>query len=77
MFGAAWAVCSPVSLWSTIASAITSGVSATGASRASVPNAVVVGRFGWFTNAYEHIGWLGVGALALLVVLLVVLACSS
>jgi len=65
-----------VSLWSTIASVITSGVSATGASRASVPNAVVVGRFGWFTNAWEHIGWIGVLALALLVVLLVVLAFS-
>jgi hypothetical protein len=37
---------------------------------------VAVGRFGWFTNAYEHIGWIGVIGLALLVVLLVVLALS-
>jgi len=65
-----------VSLWSTITSAITSGVRATGANRGSVSNAVVVGRFGWFTNAYEHIGWIGVVGLGLLVVLLVVVAVS-
>jgi len=65
-----------VSLWSTITSVITSGVKTTGANRANVPNAVVVGRFGWFTNAYEHIGWIGVFGLALLVVLFVVVAAS-
>jgi hypothetical protein len=65
-----------VSLWSTITSAITSGVKDTGANRGSVSNAVVVGRFGWFTNAYEHIGWIGVVGLGLLVVLLVVVAVS-
>ena len=61
-----------VSLWSTITSAITNGVKDTGANRGSVSNAVVVGRFGWFTNAFEHIGWIGVVGLALLVVLFVV-----
>ncbi|MHB1473765.1 MAG: hypothetical protein ACYCV4_09070 [Dermatophilaceae bacterium] len=66
-----------VSLWSTITNAITSGVKATGADRGSVSNAVVAGRFGWFTNAYEHIGWVGVIGLALLVVLFVVLALSK
>lgn len=66
-----------VSLWSTITNAITSGVKATGANRGSVSNAVVAGRFGWFTNAYEHIGWVGVIGLALLVVLFVVLALSK
>ena len=65
-----------VSLWSTITSVITSGVKATGASRGNVSSAVVAGRFGWFTNAYEHIGWIGVVGLGLLVVLLVVLALS-
>ena len=65
-----------VSLWSTITNAITSGVKATGANRGSVSNAVASGRFGWFTNAYEHIGWIGVIGLALLVVLFVVLALS-
>jgi len=65
-----------VSLWSTIASAITGGVSAPGAHRGSVSNAFGVARFGWFTNAYEHIGWIGVLALMLLTVLLVVLAVS-
>jgi hypothetical protein len=65
-----------VSLWSTITSAITSGATTTGASRGNVPNAVVVGRFGWFTNAYEHLGWIGVFGLALLVVLFVVVAVS-
>jgi hypothetical protein len=65
-----------VSLWSTIASAITGGVSAPGAHRGSVSNAVGVARFGWFTNAYEHIGWIGVLALMLLTVRLVVLAVS-
>ena len=66
-----------VSLWSTITNAITSGVKATGANRGSVSNAVAAGRFGWFTNAYEHIGWIGVIGLALLVVLFVVLALSK
>ncbi|NMM35579.1 MAG: hypothetical protein HHJ13_16610 [Phycicoccus sp.] len=66
-----------VSLWSTITNTITSGVKATGADRGSVSNAVAAGRFGWFTNAYEHIGWIGVIGLALLVVLFVVLALSK
>ena len=66
-----------VSLWSTITNAITSGVKATGANRGSVSNAVAAGRFGWFTNAYEHIGWIGVIGLVLLVVLFVVLALSN
>ena len=65
-----------VSLWSTITSLITSGARDTGANRGSVSNAVIVGRFGWFTNAYEHIGWVGVVGLALLVVLFVVVAVS-
>jgi hypothetical protein len=65
-----------VSLWSTMTSVITSGVKTTGANRANVTNAVAVGRFGWFTNAYEHIGWIGVFALALLVVLFVLVALS-
>ena len=65
-----------VSLWSTIASAITSGVKDTGARRGSVSTAVGAGRFGWFTNAYEHIGWIGVVGLALLAVLFVVQALS-
>ena len=65
-----------VSLWSTITSVITSGVKDTGANRGSISNAVVVGRFGWFTNAYEHIGWIGVIGLALLAVLFLVVALS-
>jgi hypothetical protein len=65
-----------VSLWSTITNAITSGVKATGADRGNVSSAVVAGRFGWFTNAYEHIGRIGVVGVALLVVLFVVLALS-
>jgi len=65
-----------VSLWSTITSAITSGARDTGANRGSVSNAVIVGRFGWFTNAFEHVGWIGVIGLALLVVLFVVVAVS-
>ena len=65
-----------VSLWSTITNAITSGVKATGANRGSVSNAVAAGRFGWFTNAYEHIGWIGVVGVALLVVLFLVMAIS-
>jgi hypothetical protein len=65
-----------VSFWSTTTSAITSGVQATGADRGRVSSAVVAGRFGWFTNAYEHIGWIGVVGLGLLVVLLVALAIS-
>ncbi len=65
-----------VSLWSTITSVITSGVKATGADRGNVSTAVGLGRFGWFTNAYEHVGWIGVIGLVLLVVLLVGLAVS-
>ena len=65
-----------VSLWSTISNAITRGVKATGADRGNVSSAVVAGRFGWFTNAYEHIGWIGVVGVALLVVLFLVLAFS-
>jgi hypothetical protein len=65
-----------VSLWSTITTVITGGVNATGANRGSVSNALVVGRLGWFTNAYQQIGWIGVIGLALLVVLFVVLALS-
>src|SRR5665647_3258929 len=65
-----------VSFWSTITSAITNGIKASGADRGNVSNAVVVGRFGWFTNAYEHIGWIGVVGLAVLVVLFAALAIS-
>jgi hypothetical protein len=65
-----------VSLWPMITSAITSQVKTNGANRGKVPNAVVTGRFGWFTNAYEHIGWIGVVGLALLVVLFLALALS-
>ncbi|MBE3074284.1 MAG: hypothetical protein IMZ75_04975 [Actinobacteria bacterium] len=65
-----------VSLWSTITSVITSGVKATGADRGNVSSALGLGRFGWFTNAYEHIGWIGVVGLVLLVVLLVGVALS-
>jgi len=65
-----------VSFWSRITSVITSQARTTGANRGSVSNAVVVGRFGWFTNAYEHIGWIGVVGLALLIALLVGLALS-
>ena len=65
-----------VSLWSTITSLITRGVTVTGADRGNVSHAVAVARFGWFTNAYEHIGWIGVVGLALLAVLLVALALS-
>jgi hypothetical protein len=64
-----------VTLWSTITSAITSGVD-TGASRGSFSTAVGAARFGWFTNAYEHIGWIGVIGLGVLAILLVVLALS-
>jgi hypothetical protein len=72
------AVCAAsVSIWSAITNAITSGVRATGADRGSVSNAVGAGRFGWFTNAYEHIGWIGVLGLAVLVVLFVVVALSG
>jgi hypothetical protein len=65
-----------VSLWSTITSALNSEATDLGANRGSVSDAVAVGRFGWFTNAYEHIGWIAVIGLALLVVLLVALALS-
>jgi len=64
-----------VALWSTITSAITSGVD-TGASRGSFSTAVGAARFGWFTNAYEHISWIGVVGLGVLAVLLAVLAFS-
>jgi len=56
-----------VSLWSAITTAITGGVKATGAARGDVASVVGLGRFGWFTNAYEHIGWVGVVGLVLLV----------
>jgi len=65
-----------VSLWSTITSVVTNGARLSGADRGSVSNAVVTGRFGWFTNAFEHIGWIGVFGLTLLVVLFVVVAVS-
>ena len=65
-----------VSLWSTITKVITNGVQATGADRGSVSDAVVVGRFGWFTNAYEHLGWIGAAGVALLVVVFAVIALS-
>jgi hypothetical protein len=65
-----------VSLWSTIASSITSGVTVTGANRGSVSGAVRAGRLGWFTNSYEHIGWIGVMGLVALAILLVALALS-
>jgi hypothetical protein len=65
-----------VSLWSTITSVITNGAELSGANRGNVSSAVVAGRFGWFTNAFEHIGWIGVVGLALLVVLFVVVALS-
>jgi hypothetical protein len=65
-----------VSLWSRITSAITHGATVTGAARGDVTTAVQVGRFGWFTNAYEHVGWTGVIGLALLAFLFVVVAVS-
>jgi hypothetical protein len=65
-----------VSLWSSVTSAVTSGVKATGADRGNVSSAFGAGRFGWFTNAYEHVGWPGVVGLTVLVVLLVVAALS-
>lgn len=65
-----------VSFWTTITSLITDGVKDSGAERGNVSTVVSVGRFGWFTNSYEHIGWIGVVALALLVVLLVVVSMS-
>jgi hypothetical protein len=64
-----------VLVWPTFTSAITGSLKSTGTKR-SVSNAVVTGRFGWFTNSYEHIGWIGVAGLALLVILLVALALS-
>jgi hypothetical protein len=71
------AVCAgSVFLWSTITSVITDGVKATGADRGSVSTAVSTGRFGWFTNAYEHVGWVGVAGLVLLTILLVAVALS-
>jgi hypothetical protein len=66
-----------VSLWSTITSVVTDGARLSGADRGNVSTAVVAGRFGWFTNALEHIGWIGVVGLALLVVLFVVVAVSG
>ena len=65
-----------VSLWSKITSVITDGTKLSGADRGSVSSAVVAGRFGWFTNALEHVGWIGVIGLALLVVIFVVVALS-
>jgi hypothetical protein len=65
-----------VSSWSTITSSVTSGATVTGADRGSVSSAVRAGRLGWFTNSYEHIGWIGVMGLGLLAILLVALAFS-
>jgi hypothetical protein len=65
-----------VSLWSRITSVVTNGAEPSGANRGSVSNAVVAGKLGWFTNAYEHVGWIGVAGLTLLVVLLTVVAVS-
>jgi hypothetical protein len=65
-----------VSLWSTITAVITRGVKATAGSRGNVTSAVPAGRLGWFTNAYQHIGWIAVVGLGLLVVILVALALS-
>lgn len=62
--------------WSTITTVITRGVRTTGASRTDVSSAVTAGRLGWFTNAYQHIGWTAVIGLGLLVVLVVALALS-
>jgi hypothetical protein len=64
-----------VSVWPAVTSAITGPVKTAGAKQ-SVSHNVATGRFGWFTNSYEHIGWIGVVGLALLVILLVVLALS-
>jgi len=66
-----------VSLWSTVTSVITNGAEGVGANRRGVANAVAVGRFGWFTNAFEHIGWIGVAGLAILVVLFLVVSVSG
>lgn len=65
-----------VTFWSTITSVITSGVRVTGANRGNVSDAVAVGRFGWFTNAYEHLGWVGLFGVVLLVLLFTGLALS-
>ena len=65
-----------VTLWSKITSVVTNGAELSGANRGSVSNAVVASRFGWFTNALEHVGWIGVVGLALLVVLLVTVSFS-
>ena len=65
-----------VSLWSTITTMVTNGARLSGADRGSVSNAVIAGRFGWFTNAFEHVGWIGVFGLVVLVVLFVVVAVS-
>jgi hypothetical protein len=65
-----------VSFWSIITFLMTNGIKDSGADRGNVTAAVSAGRFGWFTNAYEHIGWIGVVGLALLVVLFLVVATS-
>ena len=64
-----------VLVWPAFTSAIT-GNAKTEGSKQSVSHAVATGRLGWFTNAYEQIGWIGVVGVFLLVVLLVVLALS-
>jgi hypothetical protein len=65
-----------VSFWSRITSVVTNGARLSGADRGNVSNAVIAGRFGWFTNAFEHVGWIGVFALVGLVALFVVVAVS-
>jgi len=64
-----------VLVWPALTSAIT-GNAKTEGSKQSVSHAVATGRLGWFTNAYEQIGWVGVVGVFLLVVLLVALALS-
>jgi len=68
---------SSVSLWSKITSVVTNGAELKGANRGNVSSALVTGRFGWFTNALEHIGWIGVVGLALLAVIFVAVAVST
>jgi hypothetical protein len=65
-----------VSFWSKLSSVVTNGVQLRGADRGNVSSALVTGRFGWFTNALEHVGWIGVVGLALLAVLFVAVAVS-
>jgi hypothetical protein len=65
-----------VSLWSKITSVVTNGAEIKGANRGNVSSALVTARFGWFTNALEHVGWIGVVGLALLAVIFVAVAVS-